>query len=58
MEILILGAWTGVTWWEAWATCALLHRQRQHLYSRRLQAMERQARREQAMAYDAQRVAR
>ncbi|MGA0926605.1 MAG: hypothetical protein ACO3RW_05300 [Burkholderiaceae bacterium] len=58
MEILILGAWTGVTWWVAWATCSRLHRQRQHLYSRRLQAMERQARREAAMAYDAQRVAR
>lgn len=58
MEILIMGAWTGVTWWVAWATCSALHRKRQHLYSRRLVAMERQARRQASLAYDLDRVNR
>jgi hypothetical protein len=58
MEILMMGAWTGVTWWVAWATCSAMHRKRQHLYSRRLQNMERNARRQAAMAYDAARVSR
>lgn len=58
MEILIVGGWTAVTWAVAWATCSRLHRQRQHVYSRRLQAMERQARREMAAAYDLERLRR
>lgn len=57
-EILILGAWTGITWWAAWSTCSTLHRRRQHLYSRRLQDMERRARREAALAFDLQRLGR
>lgn len=36
VEILTMGVWTGVVWWLSWATCARLHRQRRHMYSRRL----------------------
>lgn len=36
MEILVMGAWTGVVWCVAWATCSRLHRQRQHMNARRL----------------------
>lgn len=36
MEILVVGAWSAVVWSVAWFTCARLHRQRRHMYSRRL----------------------
>lgn len=36
MEILMMGAWTGVVWSVAWFTCSRLHRQRQHMYSRKM----------------------
>ena len=58
MEILMIGAWTGITWWAAWATCTRLHRQRQHLYSRRLMERERAARRQVALAFDLERLGR
>lgn len=56
MEILTVGAWTGLVWWVSWATCTALQRKRQHLYSRRLIAWERQARREAALSHDAERI--
>jgi len=36
MEILMMGAWSAVVWSVAWFTCSRLHRQRQHMNSRRL----------------------
>jgi len=56
MEILTVGAWTGLVWWVSWATCTALQRKRQHLYSRRLIAWERQARREAALSHDVERL--
>ena len=56
--ILMIGAWTGITWWAAWSTCSTLNRRRQHLYSRRLIDAERRARREAALAFDLQRLGR
>ena len=56
MEILILGAWSGVVWWLAWATCSALHRRRQHLYSRRLVAWEREQRRQARTFHDMERA--
>lgn len=58
MEILIVGAWSAIVWWLAWATCASLNRRRQHLYSRRLIAWEREARRQAALAHDVERLRR
>ena len=56
MEILMVGAWTALIWWVSWATCTALHRRRQHLYSRRLIAWERQARRDAALSHDMERL--
>lgn len=58
MEILIIGAWTAIVWWLAWATCSNLHRRRQHLYSRRLIAWEREQRRQDALAHNVERARR
>jgi hypothetical protein len=58
MEILAIGAWTGITWWAAWSTCSTLARRRQHLYSRRLINLERAARRQASLAYDLERLGR
>ena len=56
MEILMIGIWTALIWWLSWSTCATLNRRRQHLYSRRLIAWERQARRDQALSHDMERL--
>lgn len=58
MEILIIGAWSAVVWAVAWATCSNLNRRRQHLYSRRLIAWEREQRRQDALAHDMERLRR
>lgn len=59
MEILIIGAWTAIVWWVAWATCSNLNRRRQHLYSKRLREWERQRQlQEAALAHDVERLRR
>ena len=56
MEILMVGAWTALIWWVSWATCTALHRGGVSIYSRRLIAWERQARRDAALSHDMERL--